>query len=413
MPRVLHALSQRPSLTGSGVTLDAMVRHAARAGWDQRVVVGVPADEPAPAVADLSKTRIHPLRFGECELPFPVPGMSDVMPYRSTRFSTMSDEQVEAYVGGWRRHLAEVVARWAPDVIHTHHLWLMSSIMKDVAPEVRVLAHCHATGLRQMELCPHLAGRVRRGCARVDRVVVLHRGHAEEVSAVLDMPLRRIQVIGAGFRERLFHARGREPSDTPRLLFVGKISAAKGLPSLLDAFDVLAADGRDVELHVAGSGEGAEADALRHRMDAMAPRVVQHGHLSQPELARLMRECSVFALPSMYEGLALVIVEAFACGCRLVATALPGVVEQLAPNLGDALELVEPPAMVGVDTPEPAALPAFTVRLREAIERALNAPPLGDPVETRPETIASFTWSAVFERVESIWKELSEQPASR
>ncbi len=38
--RVLHILSQRPSLTGSGVTLDAVVRHADAAGWEQQVVVG-------------------------------------------------------------------------------------------------------------------------------------------------------------------------------------------------------------------------------------------------------------------------------------------------------------------------------------------------------------------------------------
>ena len=33
MPRVLHVLSQRPSLTGSGITIDALVRHAGKAGW--------------------------------------------------------------------------------------------------------------------------------------------------------------------------------------------------------------------------------------------------------------------------------------------------------------------------------------------------------------------------------------------
>ena len=44
--RVLHTLSQRPSLTGSGVTLDALAREAA-AGWSQRALIGVPAGDPA------------------------------------------------------------------------------------------------------------------------------------------------------------------------------------------------------------------------------------------------------------------------------------------------------------------------------------------------------------------------------
>lgn len=35
------------------------------------------------------------------------------------------------------------------------------------------------------------------------------------------------------------------------------------------------------------------------------------------------------------------LVEALACGCRLVSPELPGVLEQLAPRLGPSLELIE------------------------------------------------------------------------
>jgi len=64
-------------------------------------------------------------------------------------------------------------------------------------------------------------------------------------------------------------------------------------------------------------------------------------------------------LPSFYEGLPLVLVEARACGCRLVATDLPGIRERLLPVLGDELALVELPRLTGVDKPVAADLPAF------------------------------------------------------
>jgi glycosyltransferase involved in cell wall biosynthesis len=141
----------------------------------------------------------------------------------------------------------------------------------------------------------------------------------------------------------------------------------------------------------------------------MAPRVVLHGQLSQTELAELMRRSTVCVLPSFYEGLPLVLVEALACGCRLVATDLPGVVDELAPRIGNALKLVELPAMAAVDTPVEAALPAFVDRLTQGLQRALGAPPLGDPTETIPEALTAFTWGAVFERIERVWRQVIDE----
>lgn len=399
--RVLHLLSQRPSLTGSGVTLDALVRHAAARGWEQWVVAGVPADHPRPEVGGLDDERILPLVFGREELAFPLPGMSDVMPYPSTRFSSMTADQLAAYRSAWRAHLRAAVERARPDLIHVHHVWLLAAMVKEVSPGLPVVNQCHATGLRQMVLCPHLSDEVKQGCARNERFVVLHQGHAEELSRALDLSPDRIDVVGAGYRDDLFHPRGRdEVACSRRLIYVGKYSAAKGLPWLLDAVERLPG----IELHVAGSGSGPEAAELERRMQGMA-RVKLHGHLDQPALAELMRRCAVCVLPSFYEGVPLVLVEAMACGCRLVATQLPGVVDQLAPHLGDALELVPLPRLDGVDTPHRADLPAFVERLGEALERALIRPPLlgSQRAIDLARSLEPFAWGAVFRRVERVW----------
>lgn len=402
MPTVLHLLSQRPSLTGSGVTVEALVRGAQAAGWRQAAVVGVPAEDPAPAVAALPREAIFPLLFETDALPFPVPGMSDVMPYRSTRFSAMSEAQLAAYRSAWRAHLGRVLAEVQPDVIHTHHVWILSSLVKDVAPELPAVAHCHATGLRQRALCPHLGGAVSVGCARIEQFVALHRGVALELTEVLGVDPSRVHVVGAGYREDLFHPEGRRPDVGPEILYVGKLSAAKGLPWLLTAVELLAPRHARLRLHVAGSGAGAESEALSARMEGLAPLVVPHGALPQPALASLMRRCHVLVLPSLYEGVPLVLAEARACGCLLVSTALPGVMEQLAPHLGEALLTLPPPALQGVDAPHPEALPAFVEQLAETLEQALGRPSPG----ADPRGLSPLTWSAVFSRVESLWKRL-------
>ena len=212
-------------------------------------------------------------------------------------------------------------------------------------------------------------------------------------------------MVGAGYRDDLFHASGRGADLPHRLAYVGKLSASKGLPSLLDAFESLAERLPGVVLHVAGSGTGEESSGLEERMRRLAPNVILHGALPQAKLAEMLRGCRACVLPSFYEGVPLVLVEALACGCRLVATDLPGVRRELAPRLGPALETVELPRLIGVDSPEPADLPAFVQRLGAAIERALDRPDLGDPLRTIPGALSPFAWPAVFERVEAVWRE--------
>jgi glycosyltransferase involved in cell wall biosynthesis len=256
------------------------------------------------------------------------------------------------------------------------------------------------------------------GCARNERFLVLHRWHANALMEKLGVAHERIHVVGSGCNQDVFHARGRGESGLAgtspshergplSLLYAGKYSHAKGLPQLLDVFERLKSRFPGLTLHVAGDGAGEEAEQLRSRMAGMAPRVVMHGQLDQQALAELMRRCAVFVLPSFYEGLPLVLVEALACGCRLVCTDLPGVRESIAPQLGDVLELVALPGMIGPDTPVRRELPAFVDRLTDAVMPALQKPPVGDPAVTMPEVLAPFTWPAVFERIEQVWFELA------
>jgi len=403
--KILHLLSQRPSRTGSGITLDSVVRLAGRAGWIQQAAVGVPNSEIRPDLGDLETEAIRPVFFAgdgalAPDLDFPVPGMSDVIPYASSVWSRLDQDQLERYRRTWRNHLTRVVDDFEPDLIHTNHIWLLSSLVKDIAPGIPAVATCHATGLRQMELCPHLKDEVVAGCGRIDRFCVLRRDHREQLAGTLDISPDRITVTGAGYREELFYPGPTPVSPGGELLYIGKYSAAKGLPWLLDALEMLSADHPGLRLHVAGSGAGREADLLRRRMKNMSPAVILHGQIGQTELADLMRRCSVCVLPSFYEGVPLVLVEAAACGCRIVATNLPGVVEQIAPVLKEGLDLVPLPRLEGIDRPAPADLPRFTSDLAASLAKAMAAGSVPAP------DLGPFTWGAVFSRVEKIWREL-------
>ncbi len=405
--RILQLLAQRPGLTGSGATLEALTRELEGLGHRVHAVVGVPAADAPPRIAELPAERIHPLRFGPGgDLPFPVPGMSDVMPYESTVFASMDEDQWASYREAWRHHLARVVADVRPDVIHSHHVWLLSALVKDVAPDTPQLVHCHATGLRQLQLCPRRAEEVIRGVRRADAFATLQQEHDDRLTRELEIPEHRIHRVGAGYDQRVFHDRGRAPSKGS-VTYAGKIALAKGLAPLLDAFEQLRAKHPSAHLFVAGGGAGAESDALRARIDA-APWATKLGHLTPDQLAAQLRTTEVFVLPSFYEGLPLVLAEARACGCRLVATALPSI-QQLAAAFGDALRLVDPPERIDVDRPAPTSHWTFVRRLQQALDDSLSRPaaPPPDPVSGPPD------WTRVAKRIAGLHANLLREGPQR
>ncbi len=105
------------------------------------------------------------------------------------------------------------------------------------------------------------------------------------------------------------------------LLSVGNLIAIKGHALLLHAFARTARDVPDCSLEIIGDGPERGRLAQLAAQLKIASRVHFHGRQSRTEVADAMRRCAVFALPSSYEGLGCVYLEAMACakpaiGCR-------------------------------------------------------------------------------------------------
>lgn len=116
-----------------------------------------------------------------------------------------------------------------------------------------------------------------------------------------------------------------EPSDRPGrdLVYVGRLSHEKGVDTLVDAVGQLPG----TVLHVLGTGP--ELEALQRQASDVAPGQVEfHGHLPKPAVLDLLRRSAVAVLPSRcHENQPIAVLEAFACGVPVVATALGGLPE--------------------------------------------------------------------------------------
>jgi len=111
------------------------------------------------------------------------------------------------------------------------------------------------------------------------------------------------------------------------LLFVGRLRLRKGVEVLLAALARLAAEGSRPRLLVAGDGEHrATLEAETARLD-LGGQVVFLGRRGAGEVAALLAGCRGLVVPSIYEGMPLVVLEAMAAGKPVIASAVSGIPE--------------------------------------------------------------------------------------
>ncbi|MDP3713060.1 MAG: glycosyltransferase [Mycobacteriales bacterium] len=115
------------------------------------------------------------------------------------------------------------------------------------------------------------------------------------------------------------------------LLFVGRLQQEKGYDVLLDAWE-LAGLGSRTTLTLAGGGP--DLDAVRRRASGMTSVQVL-GDLVPEEVSALMAETEALIVPSRwFEGFPRVIVEAFALGTPVLASALGSLAAVVTPEVG-------------------------------------------------------------------------------
>ena len=190
--KILRVLCQRPYYTGSGINLINLTKKTAKRGLEQFVIFGHPIGEPNPLESIIEKGNTLPVRFSkegspkEADVPFPVVGMSDQMPYESTKFSEFDEKILETYLDAFANNIMTAVDQFKPNIIHSHHLWLVTSLCRVLYPNLPVVATCHNTGLRQMELASQLRDFMVNPIKGIDAIAVIDTSQQERVKQIYE-----------------------------------------------------------------------------------------------------------------------------------------------------------------------------------------------------------------------------------
>ena len=400
--RILSISAQKPDSTGSGVYLTEVVKALAEEGHRQAVVCGVYEEDH---IVLPEGTLCYPVYFNSGKVPFPICGMSDEMPYPSTRYCDMTEDMTKAYRQALTEAVNRAVEELNPDLILCHHLYLLTSIVRREFPDRKIIGFCHNTDLRQMEKNPLWRDEIREQIRKLDRICVPQNPQADRVCGIYGVDPEKICTVGMGYNDRIFRRTGKrdtlipgemlgDPAGVTRIVFAGKIAEKKGVMSLIRCLPETGLAPDRIVLDLAGgAGNQEEYQAIRDLAAASPYNIRFPGKMAQPDLAALYNEAQIFVLPSFFDGIPLVVIEALACGDRVVVTELPGIrawMEENAP--GADIRYVKLPSMRNADELVPEELPGFEKRLAEALREAAAAG------ETRITDVSAITWRGLVRR---------------
>lgn len=285
-----------------------------------------------------------------------------------------------------------------PDVVHVHEPavpWVsLVSTARSPAPVVATF-HAWSDRARVYRVAGRLVG---RALARIDAHLAVSPAAAAYHGSVLGRRPESFTIVPNGVNVARF--RGATPfsqmREQPSLLFVGRLEPRKGLDQLLHAVSSLKATRPDLRLYVVG--DGPDRDRCQQLLPArLRSDVVFLGRVDDAELPRFYASCDLFVAPALGgESFGIILIEAMAAGCPVVASDIPGYASVITDGVNGRL----------VPPHDPAAL-------ADAIGSLLDNPSLARALATTAsDGVDAYDWSAVAQQVRAVYRQVVGEAAA-
>lgn len=404
--KILNITAQKPFYTGSGVYLSELMKAFEKMGHSQAIVCGISNLEESKLINNIN-AKVYPVIYNTDEIPFEIPGMSDEMPYSSTRYKDMSEKNFELFKSAYIKRISAAVSDFEPDLIICHHLYLLTGITAEHFSQYKVVGVCHGTCLRQLNSHYLYNDKTINSLRKLSRIYALHDSQQNEIINLLGEDIsEKLEIIGTGYNPDVFSVKCNDndvDNEVLKIIYAGKISRKKGLVQLIHALSSI--DPQDIgykSIKLSLAGGNGSLDDVTHIKEAASysPHKVEFlGILKHDQLSKEFNKSDLFVLPSFYEGLPLVVIEAIACGLYAVTTATPGLKDWIEGNIKNSpVEYVELPLMKNVDEPLESELPSFEARLACSIKNSVTKNNILQKRKCKLD-MSGFTWNHVADKI--------------
>ena len=376
--KVLSIIAQKPSETGSGIYLQELIKSFSYLGCENALVCASYENDHF-SIEDQVKT--YKLIFDTKDFPYMIYGMSDEMPYESYRYSDMDDEHFKLWSEKFLSLIDKAITEFNPDILVCHHLYLLTSLVRENYKDKRIVAICHTTDLRQYIKNSFKKDYIKEQISKLDKIAVLTDYYKDLVVDIFGIDKDKVLTVGAGYNKELFNTDNRiDHDDTVRLLFVGKVSKEKGVLSLVKAIKIIEDKYQDkinakrVLLNIIGSnGNQQELNEIITEARNTNIEINFLGKKNQKEVAEYYKNSDILILVSFNEGLPLTAIEALASGMRIVISNLPGVKSFISDNISNAnVRFVNLPKFTNYKEITEEELKSYEMRIAESIVDSIN-----------------------------------------
>lgn len=209
------------------------------------------------------------------------------------------------------------------NLLHVHFLFSgLIGIFVAKIYKIRIVLTTHGSDINYLEKSALLRKAGLFILRRVHRVIAVSNSLRQKMVEI-GISDRKITVIPNGVNPLDFKPRKRK-KDGFRLLWVGRLVEEKGVVYLVEALKWVREKLPDVKLILIGEGKLKERlKRLSHNLSLYNIDFI--GKINHSAISEYMNSADLFILPSLREGLPLVLLEAMATGLPVIATSVGGI----------------------------------------------------------------------------------------
>ncbi len=331
--------------SGSGIYTMNIAKSLREAGEDVRVITAANSLE----FPDMGDIGIHPIFFKykdevEGQIEFNVPCF-DQYPTSDIVFYNMSKEQILIYENEFRKALEEELKNFKPDIIHTQHIWIWSSIATEY--DIPTVITSHGSDMMGYDIDNSFGSYCIKAINECDKIITISKKNDEVVIKNFPEAKEKSVTLKNGYDPKIFFLQdlnrkqvlqefGINKDYKKIVLYAGRLTENKGIDVLLNATKIY--ENEDVLTIIAGGG--GLLDDLKAQVERLKLKnVVFVGDQAQENLSKLYNIADVLAVPSRVEGFGLVAIEALACGTPVVATNKGGMTDFINDEVGALVDV--------------------------------------------------------------------------